>query len=209
MRYVLISSINTTVFFLEAALVVNYTGSMRWVSDITPRNPSIGTTEGNVFYFCNQRWAECVEKVCWVSLASWLEASRCWWPWRLSLWIYGGESKGARTPNFSCFFIWRCGVDGDEKLNAAAPPRRCTCPLPPVFFPFFKRLIFCTLLFNTHWIFLLRSLSVSATGVNACESFSDFELRSVLYAGVKYCSETCRFRTCPSVSLAGIYRGGI
>lgn len=135
-----------------------------------------------------------------MSLASSLEASRCWWPWRLSLWIYGGESKGARTPNFSCFFIWRCGVDGDEKLNAAAPPRRSTCPLPPVFFffPFFKQLIFCTLLFNTHWIFLLRSLSVSATGVNACGSFSDFELRSVLYAGAKHCSETCRFRICPS-----------
>lgn len=43
MCYVLISSINTPVcfwvFFLEAALVVNYTGSMRWVSVITPRNP--------------------------------------------------------------------------------------------------------------------------------------------------------------------------
>lgn len=134
MRNVLISSINTTVFFFRSGPCRQLSGKYA-MGECHYSQESLNWND----------WRKCLlllqskmSRMCWKSLLSVSSIiTRCWWPWRLSLWIYGGESKGAPTPNFSCFFIWRCGVNGDEKLNAAAPPRRSTCPLPPVFFFFF------------------------------------------------------------------------
>lgn len=73
------------------------------------------------------------------------------------------KTRGVVIPHFTGSFVSHCRGDGDDKFHVAPPPHSRTYPLPPPFFFFFlhlKRIILCTLLCNTHWIFLLRSLSV-------------------------------------------------